>query len=206
MESWGRLSVNGHESQIVRKIGMKARKDRRVERTRTALLNAFNDLVLNARKRDIRVSDIVERANVGRSTFYEHYSSAADIHMAALARPLTVLADAIAGDRDAAALEKLLEHFWENRQRARSTLSGGEGERVARLLASMLEERLAGRSAEPELPLRLAALQLAEGALALVRGWVRAEAPCTAERLARSICTTSALALRGLFPPEPRPR
>lgn len=182
---------------------MKAHKDRRVERTRTALINAFNELLLTGRKRDIRVSDIVERANVGRSTFYEHYSSAEHIHMHALSRPLSVLADAIVGKRDPAALEKLLEHFWENRQRARVTFSGRRGEQVTRLLAGMLEDRLSERQRAPAVPLRLAGLQLAAGTLALIRGWVMVEAPCTAGALARTIYTTSALILNGLFSPEP---
>ena len=58
--------------------------DRRITRTRNALIGAFNHLVLHRRQRHIRVADIVAQANVGRSTFYEHYSSADDILIAAL--------------------------------------------------------------------------------------------------------------------------
>src|SRR4051812_2411808 len=63
-------------------------QDRRIARTREALIGAFNHLVLNRRQRHIRVADIVAEANVGRSTFYEHYSSADDILLQALARPM----------------------------------------------------------------------------------------------------------------------
>lgn len=167
---------------------MAAEEDRRVTRTRTALLEAFDHLLLSARRRKIRVADIVERANVGRSTFYEHYRGADDIHMAALARPFARLADAAAGRGDPAALTALLVHFWENRQRARETFMDRTGDQAARLLATMVEDRLREDEAGLAIPLPLAALQLAEAALAPIRGWVTAQAPCTAEALAGAIC------------------
>ena len=167
---------------------MAAGQDRRARRTRSALLEAFNALLLSRRRDRIRVSDIVEKANVGRSTFYEHYASADDIHMEALSRPFAILADAAAGEGDPERLKNLLDHLWENRQRARATFVGRTGEKAARLLADMVQSRLWDRQVELLLPRRLAALQLAEAALAPIRGWVGAEAPCTAAALAQSIC------------------
>ena len=53
---------------------MPDKQDRRIQRTRSALLQAFVSLLLEPRRYDqIKVGDIVERANVGRSTFYEHF-------------------------------------------------------------------------------------------------------------------------------------
>ena len=167
---------------------MAAGQDRRVRRTRSALLEAFNYLLLNRRRDRIRVSDIVERANVGRSTFYEHYGSADDLHMEALSRPFAILADAAAGEGDPERLKHLLDHFWENRQRARATFAGRTGEKAVRLLTEMVEARLWNRQVELALPRRLAALQLALAALGPIRGWVGGEAPCTAAVLAHSIC------------------
>ena len=167
---------------------MAAHRDRRVRRTRAALIEAFNHLLLHRRQERIRVSDIVAKADVGRSTFYDHYGGVDDIHMEALSRPFAILADAAAGRGDIERLEPLLAHFWENRQRARVTLSGRTGEKAVRLLADMVEARLQEGGAELALPTRLAALQLATAALAPIRGWVAAEAPCTAEILALGIC------------------
>ena len=161
-------------------------EDRRVARTRTALIEAFNHLVLSRRKRQIKVADIIARANVGRSTFYEHYRSADHLHLEALSRPLATLADAAAGKGDEARLEQLLTHFWENRQRAREHLNGRDGERTARLLADMVEQRLEG--IQTAIPARLAALQLAGAAMGPLRGWLTAEAPCSAKALAATIC------------------
>lgn len=167
---------------------MADRQDRRVARTRNALIEAFNDLVLYERQRKIGVRHIVARANVGRSTFYEHYSSAEAIQLEAMSGPLAILADAAAGQGDAGRLATLLAHFWDNRQWAREAFPGRMGYRVTRLLAAMVEERLQSDGSSDQLPKRLAALQLAEAALAPIRGWVSADASCSSEVLARSIC------------------
>ena len=163
-------------------------EDRRVTRTRTALIHAFDQLVLSRRKRRIRVADTVAEANVGRSTFYEHYGSADEIHMAALARPFAILADAAAGKGDEERLTGLLAHFWDYRQLARDSLFDRTGEKAARMLADLVEERLRADEAALALPARLAAMQLAEAALAPIRGWITAEAPASAEALAKAIC------------------
>jgi AcrR family transcriptional regulator len=166
---------------------MAASMDRRAARTRTALIEAFNHLILSHRK-NIRVADIVARANVGRSTFYEHYKSADDIHLQAMSRPFAILADAAAGIGDEARLTALLVHFWENRQLARTSFMGRMHDKVTRLLAGMIEDRLRDQADAMAIPLRLAALQLADAALAPVRGWVIAEASCTPEALAGALC------------------
>ena len=163
-------------------------EDRRVSRTRAALIHAFDHLVLSRRPKKIRVADIVAEANVGRSTFYEHYRSADDIHMAALARPFAALADAAAGAGDETSLAALLAHFWEYRQRARDSLFDRTGEKAARLLAEMVEARLRDGPDGLAIPPRLAAMQLAEAALAPIRGWVTGEAPCAPDALAGAIC------------------
>lgn len=168
------------------------RQDRRVTRTRNALIDAYGHLVLHRRKRHIRVTDIVEQADVGRSTFYEHYRSADGLFLEALSRPLAILADAAAGAGDPVKLAALLRHFWENRQRARDMLTGRRGEQVSRLLADMVEARLRAKGIEPAIPLRLAALQMADAAWAPIRGWLLAEAPSTSKALADAICRSGA--------------
>ena len=179
---------------------MATRHDRRTARTRSALIEAFNHLILHRRQKKIRVSDIIDRANVGRSTFYEHYSNADAIHVAALSHPFAILADAAAGIGDPHALDQLLAHFWENRQRARESLDGRMGDRVARMLADLVEERLIARRIATAIPMRLAALQLAQAALGPIKGWLLAEAPCTTEKLARSLCRSGEQLLAALAP------
>lgn len=53
--------------------------DRRVQRTRTALYDALVALIRERPYDQIRVDDILERANVGRSTYYAHFRSKDDL-------------------------------------------------------------------------------------------------------------------------------
>jgi AcrR family transcriptional regulator len=48
-------------------------EDRRRRRTRTALLTALLDLIVEKGYAEVTVQDIVDRADVGRSTFYMHF-------------------------------------------------------------------------------------------------------------------------------------
>jgi AcrR family transcriptional regulator len=47
--------------------------DRRVRKTRTSLIEAFLSLVVERGYEHVTVQDILDRADVGRSTFYAHY-------------------------------------------------------------------------------------------------------------------------------------
>lgn len=176
-------------------------EDRRITRTRTALIGAFNHLVLiKRRQRGIKAAEIIAEANVGRSTFYDHYSSADAVMLEAIRHPFGILADALTGKGSAASLTPLLEHFWENRQLARDMLVRLDAP-VKRVLTEMIEERIGTRPLI--IPTRLAAMQIAESALAPISGWVTAEAPCAAETLARAIWRCGAAMLASLAAENP---
>jgi AcrR family transcriptional regulator len=53
--------------------------DRRVRRTRFAVQNALIRLMVEKEYEDITVADIVERADIVRSTFYVHYADKDDV-------------------------------------------------------------------------------------------------------------------------------
>ena len=53
--------------------------DRRISRTRMLLQHALNSLILKKDYEAITVQDICDAANVGRSTFYAHYTSKDDL-------------------------------------------------------------------------------------------------------------------------------
>ena len=162
---------------------------RRAGRTRSAIIAAFNRLVLERRTRHIRAGDVAAEAGVGRSTFYDHFSGAEQVRLEALSYPFAILADAAAGRGDVVALVRLLDHFWEYRARAREHFSGRAGEQARRLLAELIEARLEGELA---LAPRLAARQLADAALAPVRAWLLGEASATSAALAESLCRSGA--------------
>jgi AcrR family transcriptional regulator len=57
----------------------KKRPDRRTQRTRHRLSSAMVELVVEKRFDDITVQNVIERADVGRATFYSHFRDKEDL-------------------------------------------------------------------------------------------------------------------------------
>jgi AcrR family transcriptional regulator len=60
------------------------RPDRRVGKTRRALKEGLTDLILEKGYEAVTVQDIIDRADIGRSTFYAHFMDKDDLLMAIL--------------------------------------------------------------------------------------------------------------------------
>ena len=172
-------------------------------RTRARLIAAFNQLVFNKTRGPIRVAQIIEKAGVGRSTFYDHFANAEAVHMAALSRPLSHLAAPAAGTGTVDELEWLLDHFLGNRGRARDVLIGPSRDRIVRLLAEMIDERL-DCEGEIAIPRRAATMQIAEAMLGPIRLWIVGEFAAAPRTLAVSLFETAA-AMRASLGLEPKP-
>ena len=112
---------------------------------------------------------------------------------------MTLLAEALLGVRNEDELAHLLAHFQENRARARQTLNGEQGERVQKLLVSILESRLAIGPGNDLRSRRMTAIDLAAVPLALLRAWLAGTIHCDEAEMARHISTTSATMRKALF-------
>ena len=53
--------------------------DRRSMRSKKAILDAFAELAVEKDTRNISVTDLIERANIGRTTFYAHFEDMPDL-------------------------------------------------------------------------------------------------------------------------------
>ena len=67
--------------------------DRRIVRTRATLQGALNSLILKKGYETITIKDICDAANVGRSTFYAHYTSKDDLKRSGFEPLRRLLAD-----------------------------------------------------------------------------------------------------------------
>ncbi|MPM21437.1 hypothetical protein SDC9_67881 [bioreactor metagenome] len=72
--------------------------DRRQRKSREAIFGAFNSLITQKKYTDITVQDIIDRADVGRSTFYAHF----DTKDSLLSEMCTELFDHVVRDHDEA--------------------------------------------------------------------------------------------------------
>ena len=181
-----------------------AAQDKRVERTRRALFDAFFDIVLSRPYDEITVDEIIARAGVGRSTFYEHFKGKDDILSESLRPPFSILADAMRARDNTQDLLMLLDHFWGNRAVAPAMFKGGGRQVLVAALVQLIEARFKeDRVGSPNpllVPPRLAATQIAESLLAPITAWLLGEVECSKPALARALrqtATATLAALRG---------
>jgi AcrR family transcriptional regulator len=179
-----------------------AKPDRRTQRTRALLITAFGDLVLARGYEALTVREIIERANVGRSTFYEHFENKDDILRRSLRPVFGVLADAIGTTRRPEALEDILAHFRENARLTRALLQGPTHFLMSRILADLVEERLRALPASSRgtraIPIASIAAHLAGAQLALIESWLSSKTPCSCEVLAHAMQASANASLQAL--------
>lgn len=165
---------------------------------------AFNSLVLERGYDGVTVRDIIAQANVGRSTFYEHFANKDDLLRRSLRPVFGPLADVVGAARATDELAEILAHFRENRRLLRVMLGGSTRRVLARILAELIEERLSAASpgAAYLVPVAMLAAQLADGQLGLIGAWLTAKPPCTRETLARALHASTNAAAAALSAPE----
>lgn len=147
--------------------------DRRSLRTRAALHRAFVALLLEQGYQTVKIGTVAQRANVGRSTFYEHYRTKHDLLCASIVGPFSILADLVNPAVSTGALTALLRHFRDHQQVARILLSWPTRPLLGSTLAKLILERLMYLSTgSPRIPLEVSARQIADAQLSLVESWV----------------------------------
>ncbi|MEM1381105.1 MAG: TetR/AcrR family transcriptional regulator [Pseudomonadota bacterium] len=156
--------------------------NRQIGRTRRAVFDAFRDLVISRRYDDIRVADIIDRANIGRSTFYDHFTGKDDVLLTSLEPLFAVLADAATGHPYQEHLDFVLTHFWEQRAVARIIFGPGLFFKLTRKLSTMIEERL---ESDPHAAIRAAAK--GPEILGLIKAWLAGEITAPADLVAKHI-------------------
>jgi AcrR family transcriptional regulator len=158
--------------------------DRRVRRTRKLLHDAFISLTIEKGYEKTTIQDILDRADVGRSTFYAHYRDKAallttsfdDMHEQ-LQRQLADMPAATPIDV-ALPAALLFEHAYRN-QRVYRALCGHQGGAVVQrhlraLIGDLLREHLRPEfsGSDTEVPADIAAEFYTSAALGLLVWWI----------------------------------
>lgn len=173
---------------------MKTQKhDRRSERTRRLLGEALNSLMLERRYTDLTVQDILDRANIGRSTFYAHFWDKDDLLASQLEQMLEALNCQIAeAPGDAAALFPslgLFQHVQEYYPRHSALLHGQVitlfHSTMRARLCEQVEERLRNMLPTPasDMTITVTAQAVVGAFLALLQWWLEQELPLSPEEM-----------------------
>jgi len=141
----------------------------------------------------ITVQDIIDRANVGRSTFYAHYQDKEDLFVsefqAALGHLLSQIEQGGAGDQIIPALP-LFRHFQQHRHLYQALVWGRGLDTLYRasrgILTQTIERRLAQMAADRPLsvPPEIVSDYLAGALLNLTQWWFDNHTPYSPERMA----------------------
>lgn len=117
--------------------------DRRVHRTRHALLMAMMDLMVERGWDAIDVQGLCDRANIGRSTFYQHFSNKEELlkqSFAGLREELLAQVPPGAGDTPLEFVPALLDHVHEFQVVFRALIGRRSGQYVQERFRELLIE------------------------------------------------------------------
>jgi AcrR family transcriptional regulator len=171
--------------------------DRRQQKTRSAIFRAFNHLLEEKQYSSITVQEILDEANIGRSTFYSHFET----KDALLKEMCTAIFDHIFSNElhsetshdfsssDQGLKEKithLLYHLKDNRGNIQGILTGESGELFMRYfkeyLTAMFEQY--PESIKKDVPREFAMNHLVGSFAEAVKWWITSDMKMPADELA----------------------
>jgi AcrR family transcriptional regulator len=163
-------------------------------------LSALLNLIVEKGYEDISVQDIVDRANVGRSTFYKHFLDKREL----LLTGVEGLQNLLIQERPAQEVSTsprarlfgfsllLFQHVQENLPFCRALLGPHSGAivepRIQQILGGLVREELAAYApadAVLTLPLEVVVQYTVSAFLGLLRWWMEQPTPCAAEEIDR---------------------
>jgi AcrR family transcriptional regulator len=173
----------------------KRMEDRRIQRTRKLLQDALLSLILEKGYDAVTIQDVLDRANVGRSTFYAHFQDKESLFLSEFEALRALFEDHLSGQSMAEAdtWQLSLEMFRhaQSQHELYSALAGKQGGSIVLahlqkylnlLLVAHLKPHLASQK-DPTVPLEILAHYLVSSFLSLLVWWLDHEMPYSAERM-----------------------
>jgi AcrR family transcriptional regulator len=176
-------STQAQKHEEPQKKPRKSKPDARVQRTRDQLGRALIELIVEKPINDVTVQDVLERAGVGRSTFYLHFRDKGDLLMSQLEMFLEFMSTMLSARQEkslrVAPVAEMFEHIGNQNKLYRVLSDSGQLKDFFELAEGYftrgIERRLAesGRLAKvPQRELAARASALAGSLLSLLRWWL----------------------------------
>ncbi len=161
---------------------------RQTGRTRDLIRQAFLELLFEHDFPAVTMAAVAERANIGRSTLYEHFRTKDALFRDTARWPMSGLAGLVGAPALPGDFGDLLQHFRENRALCRVLVHLPAYGTMQKVLAELIEPRLGtgGR-----LPPALVAMQIATAQFALLMPWVMGQVAVAPTDLADALYRSS---------------
>ena len=159
---------------------MSDKNDRRSQRTRQALGDALVELMMDKGYDAISVRDIIEHANVGRSTFYSHYVDKDELFVSQLDRVVNMLGQHVPQELSAEnpffPSLGLFQHIQEQ-WKLYKILAWGSGvdvltRHLQKSLSEKIEQHLSENGQTYEVPIPIIANFLSGSFLSMIKWWL----------------------------------
>lgn len=163
--------------------------DRRTRRTRQAISDALVELMLEKTYNAITVQEIIDRADVGRSTFYSHYADKDDLLTSLFERFGRQLELTSTRQYKVLPIMEVFEHVAENHRLFKALIWGSGTDIVLRSmhdhldvhLENKLQEKL-GRG-EPSIKVKMVAHYITGVLMILMKWWLDEKQPFSAAEM-----------------------
>ena len=188
----------GSRCSKMKSMPLESKKDdRRANRTRRSLSEALVELIQEKRFDEITVQNVIDRANVGRSTFYSHFRDKEDLFQRDWERFLDEFAGHIDWEKATGNCEgpfipvtylfshlQEYHHFYKGLVRSRKTDAVFKSglRHLSKSIETGLGLRLPGRSASA-VPIPILSNYLASELFALLQWWLDHDMPYSPERM-----------------------
>jgi len=164
---------------------------RRTSCAEIAIVDAFSALVFERRYDAIRVSALIARAGVGKSTFYEHFRSKDDVLLATMRPVLLALATAASGRAARSYIRATVEHLWEQRSTGRRIMDSVAAPIIQRRLAKTIAAH--GQAVDACCGTPIFAIGIAAAQLAMLRSWLAGHVAVTIDGMTDQLMACSRL-------------
>ena len=164
-------------------------EDRRVKRTQDALVEALFTLAIEKGYEHVSVKDIVDRANVGRTTFYAHYSNKDDLLNRVLGTLFSSISDMLnlENTADISPARALFKHVDSHEHLQRAFDFDLISAKFQREVVLIIQQQLAKHTKTTDKRmLEMKAEILSGGLIASLKWWLKAGKPYSAKEMAET--------------------
>ncbi len=171
---------------------VKKKTDRRIQRTRHSLTHAMVDLVTEKRFDDITVQNLIDRADIGRSTFYTHFRDKEDLFQKNWEGFLDFCVEQIVWERVGKGsffpVLFLFDHLKEVQPFYRGLVLSRKSDALMKTGTEYLSQRIgeglkANLKYHPSIPIPILSNYLANELFALLKWWLDQGMPHSPERM-----------------------